>query len=347
MSLKLHPLLNNPDAVLIYRDSAPEKPGYQDFQRVASKIFEIMRVELEGEKVTIKPNLTSATRFADPDNGITTHPGFIEGIVGYLATHGARRGGITIVEDPVNSDDHSPRCWEGTGYPEMAERTGANLRSPNSYFCAKKVVPNPLVHPVRNVTRYAVDPKSVLLNIPKMKTHNLGITSLCLKNLMGLDDVFERHYCGQAWRELPANRRRDDIPKNEWMDQPLHEVWQTGLARRLADLAQVIKPDLNIVEGVVARDGTGFNRGRNFPLGLAVAGVNMVAVDSVSSYLMGFSPQELIYLKIAHEAGLGNNDLSRLTIYVVENNEIKPCDQIKAIRAPEPFQVIRDIIGDL
>ncbi len=337
MSLKLHPLLTDPDEVLIYREQVPERPNYQDFQRIADELLGLMRVELEDEKVSIKPNLTSATHFADPNSGITTHPGFVGGIVIYMLQHGAKPGSITIVEDPINSDDRRPRRWEGTGYPEMAKSAGAKLRSPNSYYCAKKVVPNPLVHPARNVTRYAVDPASILINVPKMKTHNLGITSLCLKNLMGLDDVFERHYCGQAWRELPADRRHDDRPKNEWMDRELHEMWQTGLARRLADLAKVIRPDLNIVEGIVGRDGTGFNRGRNFPLGLAVAGINMVAVDCVSSYLMGFDPQDLIYLKIANEAGLGKNDLSSLHIYVVENSKLKPCGQINTIKTPEPF----------
>ena len=63
----------------------------------------------------------------------------------------------------------------------------------------------------------------------------------------------------------------------------MHELWQTGLARRLADTAQVLRPALNIVEGVVGREGTGFHRGRNRPLGLVIAGVNMVAVDSVAS----------------------------------------------------------------
>ena len=94
------------------------------------------------------------------------------------------------------------------------------------------------------------------------------------------------------------------------MDRALHERWQEGLARRLADLAKVVQPQINVVEGIVGRDGTGFNRGTNYPLGLVVAGINMVAVDSVASYLMGFDPQELIYLRVAAEAGLGCNDLA-------------------------------------
>ena len=346
MDFEIHPIFKDPDAVLVYHEPVPEKPGSEDFERIAINVLERLQIDVCGYKVAIKPNLTSGEHFADPDTGITTHPAFVGGLISYLKGHGAKPGGIYIVEDPRDSDDFNPRHWNNTGYKEMAEATGGKLRCPSTYYCVKKDVPQPLIHGKRNVSRYAVDPDTLLINVPKMKTHNLGITSLCMKNLMGLDDVFERHYCGQAWHDLPADRVHDDRPKNEWMDGELHELWQTGLAYRLADLAKVIKPGLNVVEGVIARDGTGFNRGRNFPLGVAVAGINQVAVDSVASFIMGFDPQNLIYLKIANKAGLGNNDLSALHIYIVENDKITPCRNTLSIKSPEPFRVIRDIMGD-
>jgi uncharacterized protein (DUF362 family) len=347
MSLKLHPLFNDPNAVLVYRAAVAGSPAWQDFRRAAHETLSALQVTLTGDKVVIKPNVTSGEHFADPDSGITTHPAFVGGMVEYLRDHGARRGGVYIVEDPRDSDDLNPRHWQGTGYLEVAAETGAKLRCPISYSCVKKAVPHPLVHPIRNVSRLAVAPDAVLVNVPKMKTHNLAIVSLCLKNLMGLDDVWDRHYCSQAWKELPAERVHDDRPKNEWMDEALHERWQEGLARRLADLAQVIRPALNLVEGVVGRDGTGFRRGRNHPLGLVVAGINMVAVDSVTSYLMGFDPQRLVYLRIAADAGLGCNDLSRLHVYTVAEGAIVPCEDLEAMRAQPRFQVIRDILGEV
>ena len=61
-------------------------------------------------------------------------------------------------------------------------------------------------------------------------------------------NVFDRHFCQQAWNEIPK-RLLPETAQKEWMDQRLHEQWQTGLARRLVDLAQVVQPRLNIVEG--------------------------------------------------------------------------------------------------
>ena len=129
------------------------------------------------------------------------------------------------------------------------------------------------------------------------------------------------------------------------MTRAVHEQWQEGLARRLADLAQVVQPQLNVVEGVVGRDGTGFQNGKNHTLGLVVAGVNMVAVDSIASYLMGYDPQTLIYLKVAAEAGLGVNDMHQLSIYIVqEDGSITPCPDVGALRAQPPLRVINKVV---
>jgi uncharacterized protein (DUF362 family) len=199
---------------------------------------------------------------------------------------------------------------------------------------------------VLKVSRLAVAPDTVLFNVPKLKTHNLGITTLCMKNLMGVVNARDRHYCGQAWREMPQEVRTNDRPRSEWLDRATHERWQEGLARRLADTAQVVHPQLNLVEGVIAREGTGFQRGRNRLLGLAVGGINMVAVDSVASYLIGYDPLRLVYLRVAAEAGLGTNDFGALRIYAVEGGTVVPCRDLDTYRAHPPLRVISGIVGE-
>lgn len=121
------------------------------------------------------------------------------------------------------------------------------------------------------------------------------------------------------------------------MTRELHEQWQEGLACRLADLAQVIQPQLNVIEGVVGRDGTGFNRGWNFTLGMAVMGVNMVAVDAVASHIMGFDPLRLVYLNVAAAAGLGCNDPRELRVYTAENGDLQLRRDIDRLRLDPPF----------
>jgi uncharacterized protein (DUF362 family) len=337
---------------LVSRTPVSDPVTWEDYRRAAWQVMSALEVELEGAKAVLKPNVTSGENFADPESGVTTHPAFVQGMIEYLQAHGARthsdarRKGCYILEDPRNHDDNEPRHWRGTGYPEVAEATGAALRTPTTYTCVKKAVPCPLAFPTLNVSRLAVSPDTVLINVPKLKTHNLGITTLCMKNLMGTVNVFDRHFCGQAWREMPEEVRNNPRPRREWLSRALHERWQEGLARRLADTAQVVRAHLNVVEGVVGREGTGFHQGRNHALGLAVAGINPVAVDSVASYLIGFDPQELIYLRVAAGAGLGSNDLRDLRIYEVQDGAIHPCRELASLRADPPFRVISNVQGE-
>ncbi len=345
LKMKIHPLLIDPNAVLVIQVPLASPLVWDSFRKAAIQSMNAMQIEMEDEKAVIKPNATAGERFTDPDCGIITHPGFVHGMVEYLQAHGAR-GRATIAEDPRNSDDNHPRNWQGTGYARIAQETGVRLHFPSTYTCVKKTVPNPLARPVLNVSRVATAPGAALFNVPKLKTHNLAITTLSMKNLMGLVGVFDRHFCLQSWEEMPAEVQAEQRPRREWLDQGLHRRWQEGLARRLVDTAQVIRPALNIVEGIVGREGTGFQRGRNRALGLVVAGVNMVAVDSLASYLMGFDPRQLVYLQLAAEAGLGTNDIHELRVYLEQDGELLPCAQVDSLRIDPPFRVISNIMGE-
>jgi uncharacterized protein (DUF362 family) len=344
--MNLHPLLRNPKAVFIFRQPLDGPAEWDDFRAAAHLVMNLMQIELDGESAVIKPNVTSGERFANADSGVTTHPGFVEGMAEYLKAHGARRGRISLVEDPRDADDNHPRNWDRTGYDLAAARTGMRLLCPTTYTCVKKEVPHPHVFKQLNVSRLAVDPHTLLFNVPKLKTHNLAITTLGMKNLMGLVNVFDRHYCIQAWDELPAAVRSDRRPRHEWFTREMHEEWQTGLALRLADTAQVLCPALNIVEGVVGREGTGFQRGRNRNLGLVIAGINVVAVDSVASWLAGFDPLNLIYLKVAAGAGLGENNPENIDLYTAQDGELRRCDNPTGLRVNPPFRVISGIQGE-
>jgi len=341
--MQLHPWLDDPTAVVVSRTKITNPVCDEDFRAASRAVVSAMNVELDGEKLVIKPNVTIGERYADPNSGVTTHPSFVRGMIDHFLVRGARPGGIYILEDPRNSDDNVPRDWNGTGYREVAEATGAKLRCPSDFSCLKKEVPNAQAHSYLNVSRLSLGPDTVLINTPKLKTHNLAITTLCMKNLMGVVNAVDRHYCSQAWLEIPEEMRGSDEKRSSGMDPALHELWQEGLARRLLDTARVVTPQLNLIEGVVGRDGTGFRNGRNFPLGIAIGGTNMVAVDSVASYLMGFDPGKLIYLRRAAEAGLGVNDVNLLRIYVVKGRELEACGDIDELKFNPPFQVINKV----
>jgi len=103
----------------------------------------------------------------------------------------------------------------------------------------------------------------------------------------------------------------------------------------------VVKPSLNIIEGIVGRDGTGFHRGSNLNAGLVVAGANPFSVDAVASHLAGFDPTQIGYLIKAKERGLWDHRLEDITIYEVDDMALKPCEDLENHICDRPFQLIR------
>jgi hypothetical protein len=82
----------------------------------------------------------------------------------------------------------------------------------------------------------------------------------------------------------------------------------------IVDINLVRKPDLTIVDGMVAQEGLGPRRGFPVPLGIAMAGDDPVAVDSVACQIMGINPTHLRYLQWAADKGLGRSALSDIQV---------------------------------
>jgi uncharacterized protein (DUF362 family) len=235
--VRFHPLLKNPNAVIVSRTAVSAEPTAEEFIAAGRAVLEATGIEIAGERVVLKPNLTSAECRASPGDGFTTRPEFLRGLVDHLRAHGARRDKVYVLEDPLDEDHDGPRNWARTGVPQALEGTGAKLRFPTARTIVRRRVPDPLVHAERRVARLAVDPGTVLINVPKLKTHWLGITTLCLKNLMGVDYAPDRHYCSQSTRAaLPWSAEKGSVPMHEWLTIPDHEKIQRELGKRLVDL---------------------------------------------------------------------------------------------------------------
>jgi len=101
------------------------------------------------------------------------------------------------------------------------------------------------------------------VNVAKMKTHIQTGVTLGMKNQKGLLTA--------------ADKRR------------FHHL---GLNECIRDLAEVVRPALTIVDGVVALEGNGpWRYGQPVPMNVLVGGTDMVEVDNVCRELMGFAPE--------------------------------------------------------
>jgi uncharacterized protein (DUF362 family) len=133
----------------------------------------------------------------------------------------------------------------------------------------------------------AVVDADVVVSMPKMKMHHWAGVTLSLKNCFGC---------------LPG--RIYGWPKNV-----LHWV---GIEQAILDIAGAVRPQIAIVDGIVAMEGNGPINGAPVPVGVLVFGNDPVATDVTAATIMGVDPEKVAYLS---EAGrfLGQGRLERVT----------------------------------
>ncbi|RPH92493.1 MAG: DUF362 domain-containing protein, partial [Calditrichaeota bacterium] len=69
-----------------------------------------------------------------------------------------------------------------------------------------------------------------------------------------------------------------------------------------------------VMDGTVSGSGPGPRTMMPHETSLLLAGSDMVAVDAVASWLMGFDPMTIPYICLAHEAGLGVGRIEEIEI---------------------------------
>jgi uncharacterized protein (DUF362 family) len=102
-------------------------------------------------------------------------------------------------------------------------------------------------------------------------------------------------------------------------------------ANRACDTLLAVHPMVSIVEGVLARGGTGYRRGTDVLANTLIAGINPVHVDAVATYLMGQDPNRPNYLRLAAERGLGTRDPAAVETYLMSPDGPERCTDLAAL----------------
>ena len=215
-----------------------------------------------GERVLIKPNLLSAK---PPEAAVTTHPELLRAVIELV--QGA--GGVALVGDSPGFGS-ARRVAERSGMLRVIEETGAG------FVPFTEAVPVAgagtfrefeLARPYLEADR--------LINLPKLKTHEMMTMTCCVKNLFGAVVGTQK----AAWH-LKAGADKELF------------------AAMLLEVYQIREPDLNIVDAIVAMEGDGPGSGDPCQVGLLLAGSNAVAVDLIAAEIAGV-PKKLLYLENA------------------------------------------------
>ncbi|NLG29527.1 MAG: DUF362 domain-containing protein [Chloroflexi bacterium] len=226
-----------------------------------------------GQRVLLKINLL---RVAPPEAACTTHPAVVTAVAKLVA----EAGGHAVIADSPGGP-YSPALlrayYRKCGYTWAAEVSGAELNEsvetvqvahPNGYVLRRLDVIAPLTQ------------ADVVINLPKLKTHNLTGLTLAVKNLFGvIPGMVKTGYHGKL--------------------QPQERFFEG-----LLDIYTYVRPALNILDGVVGMEGNGPSGGDPRQVGALLASADGLALDVVAADLVGFDPQAVNTTAAAVKHGL-------------------------------------------
>jgi uncharacterized protein (DUF362 family) len=230
-------------------------------------------------RTLVKPNAVLAHPRFFPYS--STRAEFLDGVLRALKRRGGyehlsvgERCGITV---PTRFS------FRMAGYFSVLERLGV----PAELF--DEMVQVPVKLPPRALRPYIFLPEAVartdfLVNVPKFKAHPWTKVTFALKNYIGIQD--DRH------------RLVDH-------DHMLHT--------KIADLHEAVPTRFVAMDAITAGQKRMLTP-EPFPLNLVIMGDNAVAVDAVSSRIVGLEPEAVDHIRIAHERGMGPVSLSEIEI---------------------------------
>lgn len=247
-----------------------------DIERIYTAIeemFEDLTMPLENKHVVLKVNLV---RKAPPELAVTTHPTVVEATAKYFVQRGAR---VTIADSPggPNHKGQLISSYEMTGMKQAALNSQAEL---NLSFDSRNVAPKNArtIHefPVLKVFLEA----DLLINLAKLKTHAIMTYTGALKNLYGVISGLTK----------AAHHFR--------LQEPL------PFAEHLVEVAEFIKPDYHIIDGIQAMEGNGPGGGDPRECGVLLGGKNPHALDHTACLIAGIPLDKVPTLIIAKQRAL-------------------------------------------
>jgi uncharacterized protein (DUF362 family) len=230
------------------------------------------------KRILINPNWVTSDHFS---TGNVSSTDTLEGIILYLIQESKINPEKIVVADG-GSFGTSEKFFELNDINRLKD-FGIRIMNLNDDEIVNDIdIPNPLSLKRANFAKTALD-ASCIISVPSLKTHNMAITTLSMKNMMGTI-----------------------YPKS---------IMHTSLHKKIADLVSVLRSKMKfqIIDGIIGSNGWELG-GKPIPMDLIIAGEDPVAVDRVGSEIIGFGLNKVKYLKFGMEKKLGTANLEEIEI---------------------------------
>lgn len=215
--------------------------------------------------------------------GATTHPEIVSGIIEYLQEHGFKR---IIIAEGSWVGDRTSEAYEYCGYRSVCETYGVpfvDTQKEKSHTVSSFGQELSLT----NVTEQI----DFLINVPVLKGHCQTKITCALKNMKGL---------------LPNGEKRR-----------FHTL---GLHKPIAHLSAALKQDFIVTDHICG--DLDFEEGGNPVVrNCIMASLDPVLTDSYVCHLLGYTPDEVPYVRLAEKLGSGSTDLNKARFTLLERQD--------------------------
>jgi uncharacterized protein (DUF362 family) len=225
------------------------------------------------EKVLLKVNLLSGK---GPEKAVTTHPEFVKAVAKAVREAG---GEPYIGDSPAGtfSKRSLTKAYGSSGLENMAKEEGIGL---NFNTGVRKLdIPKGKRLQRSPICEYVLNADKVIA-LPKLKTHSFQYLTLACKIMYGV---------------VPG------LTKAKYHAQFPRKV---SFADMLLDILTIVKPQLYIMDGIVAMQGQGPGSGDPVKLDLVLASTDHVAMDIAVCKILGIEPVGIPALKMAKVRGM-------------------------------------------
>ena len=243
------------------------------------------RLVKPGQTVVIKPN---AAWVWGPEMATNTNPHVVAALVAMCLEAGA--DAVKVMDNTIAKDPS--RAYQASGIAAAASKAGADAPYVDRGQAVELPIPDGYELESWPFCREFVDAArcDVLINVPILKHHGTSRLSIGLKNAFGM---------------VAGDRGK------------LH----TQIHRKIADLHRVIKVDLTVMDcyrvlrthgptGGMLEDVDNSREGAR----RVAASRDPVAVDAYGAHMFGLGPDEVGFIRNAHDAGLGQADWESLEV---------------------------------
>ncbi len=231
-----------------------------------------------GDRVLLKPNLLTGAR---PGKACTTHPNLVYEVARLVKACGGK---------PFLGDSPAFGTARGVAQANGMLSVCEALDIPIVEFQSRRYDSLGGTFDHLRLGKEAME-ADVLINLPKVKSHSQLTLTLGVKNLFGCVPGKLK-----AWWHMEAGK--DSL----------------RFGKMLVETAATLKPDLTIIDGIVAHEGNGPSGGEPRSLGILGASGDVFAIDWVFCAILGVSPEAVPVLQAARALGIGPHGLADIVI---------------------------------